>query len=199
MAITVDWSTKTFFVPQADLTLVSGTLYEMNTETDFRQAINAIMADEDGIVFEDPIDHNTTYSVAGVTYARKIEVINGYNITLTPDSQWTVRLTGSNNNLFDVENGILNQNQVQVIANNSAGLIITGTSGLTPTESAQLSAMSTNVASILKLETGRWKIDTATNQMIFYDDDGVTPLYTFDLKDAGGSPTSSSPFERVPA
>ena len=59
MAITVDWNTLTFFVPQGDLTLVGGTLYELDTETIFRQAVNAIMAGEEGIVFEDPINHNT--------------------------------------------------------------------------------------------------------------------------------------------
>lgn len=122
MAISVDWATLTFSIPQSDLTLVSGTLYEMNTETDFRQAINAIMAGEDGIVFADAIDHNSEYTVVGVTYARKVELINGYNIEFTPDSQWSVRFTGSNNNLFDVENGVLAQNQVQVIPANSAGL-----------------------------------------------------------------------------
>ena len=80
MAITTDWNTLTFSVPQGDLTLITGTLYEMNTEIDYRQAINAIMASEEGIVFEDSIDHNTDYTVAGVTYARKIEMINSYSI-----------------------------------------------------------------------------------------------------------------------
>jgi len=59
----------------------------------------------------------------GVTYARVIEIINGYQIEFV-DGQYTVRLAGSNNNFFDVENGILVQNQVQVISTNSAGLII---------------------------------------------------------------------------
>ena len=34
-----------------------------------------------------------------------------------------MRLVGANNNLFDVANGFLVQNSVQVISNNSAGLI----------------------------------------------------------------------------
>ena len=123
MAITPDWITKTFTVPQGDLTLVTGTLYEMDTEVDFRQQVNAIMASEEGIVFEDPIRHNTEVTIAGLTLARVIEMINGYSLVFSPDSQWSVRYTGSNNNLFDIENGVLDQNQVQVIPNNSAGLI----------------------------------------------------------------------------
>ena len=48
-------------------------------------------------------------------------------------------LVGSNNNLFDVENGILNQNYVQVIPGNSAGLIVkTSGSGLSTEEHDKL-------------------------------------------------------------
>lgn len=127
MAISIDWITKIFSIPQADLTFVSGTLYEMDTQTYLRAGINTIMASEEGIVFEDALDHNVDYTVAGVNYARKIEMINGYSIQFTPDAQWSVRLVGSNNNLFDIENGILQQNQVQVIPSNSAGLVIVST------------------------------------------------------------------------
>ncbi len=123
MAITIDWPSLTFSVPTADLTLISGTLFEMDTEVDYRQAVNAIMASEEGIVFVDPIRHNTEVTVAGTTFARTIEQINSYKLQFTPDAQNTVRYVGSNNNLFDVENGILTQNQVQVISTNSGGLI----------------------------------------------------------------------------
>jgi len=123
VAISIDWNTAAFSIPQADLTPVTGTLYELSTETVFRAGVNEIMASEEGIVFTDPLIHNTEVTVSGTTFARTIEVTNGYSVTFTPDSQWSVRLVDSNNNLFDVENGILNQNQVQVIAQNSGGLI----------------------------------------------------------------------------
>lgn len=179
MAITPDWATKTFSVPQADLTPVSGTLYDMQTETYFRAAINAIMASEDGIVFQPPIDHNTEYTVAGVTYARKIEIINGYSITFTPDTQWTARLQGSNNNLFDVENGILNQNQVQVIPNNSAGLqTIASGSGLSAAEQAML-------ARIEKYLRNKQHTNPVTGKVEQFDDSGTVveyeaPIYSGD-------------------
>lgn len=123
MAVTLDAATKVFTVPQADLTLVTGTFYRMDTESYFRTEVNALMDDAAYIWMDTPITHNTEVTVAGVTYARFIELINGYSVTFSPDSQWTVELTGSNNNLFDVENNILNQNQVQVIPTNSAGLV----------------------------------------------------------------------------
>jgi hypothetical protein len=104
----------------------------------FRLDLMALMATEDLMVCVDANRHNTEVTVAGVTYARVIEMINGYSVEyarviemingysveFAPDSQWTVILEGSNNNIFDVENGILQQNQVQVISTNSAGLIV---------------------------------------------------------------------------
>lgn len=120
MALSVNWNTKVIFVPQADLTLVSGTLYELDTDA-FRLELKDI-EDDEGIPFLDTHRHNTEVTVAGVTYARTIEIINGYSIEFE-DGQYTVRLVGSNNNFFDVENGVLVQNQVSVIPTNSAGLV----------------------------------------------------------------------------
>jgi hypothetical protein len=124
MALSIDWATKIITQPQADLTPVTGTLYEMDTEA-FRNELHTIQASEDGMVHDAIFSHNTEVTVVGVTYARFIQLINGYSLVFTPDSAWSVRLANSNNNLFDVENGFLVQNNVQVIAQNSAGLINT--------------------------------------------------------------------------
>ena len=51
--------------------------------------------------------------------------------------------------------------------------------------------------SALKALTGKWEI--TGNQLIMYDTDGTTPLYTFDLKNAGGTPASVRIFSREPA
>jgi hypothetical protein len=121
MAVTIDWANKIINIPRSDLTLITGTLYELDTNW-LRLQLKNLEDDEEGQVFPDTHRHNTEVTVAGVTYSRFIEIINGYRIRFTPDEQYTVRLSGSNNNFFDVENGILMQNQVQVIATNSAGL-----------------------------------------------------------------------------
>jgi len=47
-----------------------------------------------------------------------------------------------------------------------------------------------------KIKTNRWKIDN--NQLTIYDNDGVTPLKTFNLKNKAGDPTETEPYERVP-
>jgi hypothetical protein len=134
VAPSVNWLTKVITIPQADLTLVSGTLYELDTDV-FRLALKDI-EDDEGIPFPDTHRHNTEVTVAGTTFARVIEIINGYSIEFE-DGTYSVRLAGSNNNFFDVENGILVQNQVQVIAQNSAGLIVmAGGVAATPAEIA---------------------------------------------------------------
>ena len=122
MAISVNWPTGVITVPQADLTFISGTLYELDTDA-FRLALKDLEDDVEGQPWPDTHRHNTEVTVAGTTFARVIEIINGYSITFE-NGAYTVRLAGSNNNFFDVENGILNQNGVSIIAGNSAGLIV---------------------------------------------------------------------------
>jgi len=121
MGLLVDWGGKVIYIPKSYLTPIAGTLYEMNTDQ-FRKDLKALEAGEDGMPFPDTHRHNTEVTVSGVTYARTIEILNGYSVTFE-DGQYSVRLAGSNNNFFDVQNGILNQNQVQVIPTNSGGLV----------------------------------------------------------------------------
>jgi hypothetical protein len=47
-----------------------------------------------------------------------------------------------------------------------------------------------------KILRGRWKI--LGTQLVMYDEDGVTVLRTFDLKDASGQPSATNVFERLP-
>ncbi len=56
-------------------------------------------------------------------------------------------------------------------------------------------------AAIRAFNEGRCKIHTTgpdANRLVVYDVDGVSVLAKFDLFDASGSPSTSSPFERVP-
>lgn len=135
MAYTFDYATQIISVPQADLTNITGTLYELDTN-DFLQKLQAEQASEDGMPFVTMFNHNTEVTVAGTTFARTIEVINSYQVEFTPDAQFSARLAGSNNNIFDVEGGILVQNQVQLISTNSGGLIVTEAGGGGPTASS---------------------------------------------------------------
>jgi hypothetical protein len=47
-----------------------------------------------------------------------------------------------------------------------------------------------------KILRGRWKIQGT--QLLMYDDDGITILRTFDLRDSQGQPSATNVFERMP-
>lgn len=145
--ITVDIQTKVITVPQAFLSLVSGTLYSLDTNA-FRLELKAWEATEEGRTQDRTHDHNSEYTVSGVTYARKIEIINGYSVEFE-DGAYSVTLEGSNNNIFDVSAGILVQNSVQVIPSNSAGLITVQSGGVDPA----LQAMVKDVWQVLGLDS----------------------------------------------
>jgi len=51
------------------------------------------------------------------------------------------------------------------------------------------------VGKILQIEKGNWEIKG--NQMLFYDTDGTTVLYTFDLQNKSGTPTERDVFKRL--
>ena len=58
------------------------------------------------------------------------------------------------------------------------------------------------ITTLVNIETGKWEIKTSgpdANKLIIYAQDGVTPLYKFQLFDSSGTPTSTNPFKRVPS
>lgn len=130
MSISVDPLNHIISIPQDYLTLISGTLYELDTNQ-FRLDLKSWEDSEEGIGQLKTHNHNTTVLISGVTYARAIEILAPYCVCFE-DGIYTVLLKGSNNNIADVGNHVLNQNSVQVIPGNSAGLqIVTSGSGVT--------------------------------------------------------------------
>jgi len=120
MAITIDWSTRVISVPKADLVLVQSTpveIREMNLNW-FRMQLKDLEDNADGMVNPDTHRHNTEVTLGGLTYARIIEIINGYTVTFS-DGQYAVNLVGANSNVADV----VNVNQVSVRSANSAGMV----------------------------------------------------------------------------
>jgi hypothetical protein len=134
VAISVNWGTKVISVPQSYLTHIGGSLYELDTDQ-FRLDLKDLEDSEEGMPFPDTHRHNTEVVLSGVTYARTLEIINGYTITFENGS-YRVRLAGSNNNIADVAN----LNSVSILSQNSAGLISvdSGAGDWTTTEKAQI-------------------------------------------------------------
>jgi len=72
-----------------------------------------------------------------------------------------------------------------------------GSATLTGSERYVFSTNETGgVGKILKIEKNKWEIKG--NQMIFYDDDDTTVLYTFNLQNKAGSGTEKDVYKRVP-
>lgn len=121
MAISINWPTKVISVPQSDLTLVSGTDYDLDVDQ-FRKDLRALEDDPEGMPFVRTHKHNTEVTLGGITYARTVEIINGYTVTFEDTgSPYSVNLVGANNNIQDVTN----LNDVSIRSQNSAGLINT--------------------------------------------------------------------------
>jgi len=120
MAISINWGTKVILVPKADLTLIQSSpteIREMELNW-FRLELKKLEYSIDGISKLDTHKHNTEVTLGGLTFARVIEIINGYTVTFE-DGQYAVNLVGANSNVGDK----VNVNQVSVRSQNSAGLI----------------------------------------------------------------------------
>lgn len=187
MAISIDYGTLTIMVPQADLTPLGGSLYELDVDA-FRLELKELEACECGMTFPDTHVHNTEVTLAGVTLARTVEIINGYTVEFE-NGQYTVSCVGANHNLADVKV----QNSVSLIVGNSAGLIVheIGTSGLTAEEAADLSLLR-------KIHTNRFVTDPATGTLTVYEDDDSTVAVEADIYEdaAGTQPYRGSGLER---
>lgn len=51
---------------------------------------------------------------------------------------------------------------------------------------------------LVKFESNRTRVDLIAQTLTIFDDDGITPLQVFDLKDELGDPSTDCVFERVP-
>ena len=117
----IDWPTGVITVYKTDtfMSLAGGSVYDMDTNN-FRLAVLAQEAGEQGMIWPKVFNHNTVVTLGGIEYSRLIEMINGYTITFDDTGGgWVCNLVGSNNNFLDVAN----LTAVQIRSNNSAGLI----------------------------------------------------------------------------
>jgi len=118
VAISVNHATRVINFPKADLTLISGVLFQMDVNQ-LRLDLKDLEDDSLGMPLVDSHIHATEVLLSGVTYARFFELINGFTIEIE-DGQYTVQFVGANHNLADARV----QNQVSYVIGNSAGLIV---------------------------------------------------------------------------
>lgn len=121
MTISIDWQTKIISVPKADMTQVQSDPFEVRelNLSWFRLQLKDLEDSPEGMPFLDTHRHNTEVTLGGITFARVIEIINGYTVTFE-DGEYAVNLVGANSNVGDMTN----LNNVSVRTQNSAGLIV---------------------------------------------------------------------------
>ena len=119
MAISVDPFTDIIYVPKADLTLVQASpeIRELDLNA-FHLWLRDWEDSSEGIPRPKTHNHSTEVALAGLNYARIIEILSPYTVEFE-DGQYTVNCTGANHNISDVKVA----NQVSLIVNNAAGLI----------------------------------------------------------------------------
>jgi hypothetical protein len=55
----------------------------------------------------------------------------------------------------------------------------------------------TTTENVWQATAGRWKINSISNEMVFYKEDNVTEILRFKLFDEAGQPTTDAVFERL--
>jgi hypothetical protein len=73
-----------------------------------------------------------------------------------------------------------------------------GGDGFTPSDRSILQTTQSDAAKARKAVTNRYRIDDGNKTGTLYEDDGVTPLITHNLKDKTGIPSSNDVYERAP-
>ena len=119
MTVTVDWGNLTVHIARSEMLLVQSVPVEIRQLdlTSFRYALHDIQDSEAGMVYPTIHTHNSSVTVAGVTLAQVVEIVNNYTITFE-DGLYNVNIVGGNSNVADR----VNKNQVGVNTANSAGL-----------------------------------------------------------------------------
>ena len=126
MAITVDWATSVVNVPISYLTLIGGSVYDLDVEQ-FRKDLRNLEDDVDGRAWSRTHDYDPVTLLSGVNYAGKVNMLTPYTVEFE-DGQYAVSCSGANHNITDVKV----VNQVSLVINNSAGLqIVVSGSGVT--------------------------------------------------------------------
>lgn len=119
MALSFNLTTYVITVPQADLGTPTGSVYPLDTNA-FRINLKDWEDSEEGVVQPKTHNHNTAVSLGGIQYARVLEILAPWTITFQETgTPYVVSLIGSNNNILEKTN----LGTVQILSNNSAGLI----------------------------------------------------------------------------
>jgi hypothetical protein len=198
LTISVDWPGTSAIpyqitVEKADMALIEAgppEIYELDVDA-FRLTLRDLEDDPDGRPWPKTHRHNTEVILAGVTYARTVEILAPYSVTFE-DGQYAVVLSGANANVHEVAN----VNQVSVRSNNSAGLISAGgdIAGVKADTEELLTRLTLyravaldNLPLMRKIMTNRLELEDGVGlNWVLYDDDGETWIMKWPVRDKNG-------------
>ncbi len=123
---------------------------------------------------------------SGISGSIRYEIYDTLGSEITSATNTGIYELGSSTGLYGVE---LNLN------NRFSGSIVWSVNGNTRVYATEEIKMDQKMARFI--HTGRWQIDENNNQMIFYEDDNVTEIARYDLKDRNGSASITEIFERT--
>jgi len=121
--------------------------------------------------------------------------IDGGNTLSTGDRY---KCGGNESYVEDISSEVWNETLIDHIDSGSTGEVLAQTKANTATLVVNEVTIFTLLDTLLKYQRNRTKIDLPNNQLIIYDDDCVTPLTTFNLKDFNGMPSVAEVCERIP-
>lgn len=101
-------------------------------------------------------------------------------------------------NAVNIADAVWNSQTADHLQPGTVGMMLAQIKADTATTTISTSALHSLVGTLLKYEKNRTRIDKNTKQMFVYDDDGVTVLHTFNLKDSTGTASIIEVAERVP-
>lgn len=97
-----------------------------------------------------------------------------------------------------IVNGVWDESATDHTASGSFGSLLNQTKANTESTAVAITTIDGLLQTLLKFDRNRTKIDVNAKTLTVYDNDNVTPIRVFDLKDSAGASSITEVAERVP-
>ena len=108
------------------------------------------------------------------------------------------KISGNESYVEDIAPAVWEETATNHVAAGTTGLLLSQINANVASILISEAAMTVLLNTLVKYERNRTKIDTNAATLTIYDDDCVTPLTVFDLRDFNGMPSVQEVCERVP-
>jgi hypothetical protein len=115
-----------------------------------------------------------------------------YNISATQEQKV------SSSNVQQIISGVWDAPASTHISLDTTGLLLNQISADTQATNLNVTLALNVLNTLLKYDRNRTRIDKVAKTLTVYDDDGVTPIRVFDLKDDTGAASVAAVYERAP-